>query len=371
MSKRATLNILSVLVWAAAGCTNRSDAPTLGDAPSSTSAPNSSAVVSTPLLDSGDETVAPVMVPLEPLPVSTEPFVSNPQWPECVHAGVVEQCSDGWCKIPAGCYVFGTPEDAPGRAAHGEEQTPVTFTYDMEVMQTELTWARYDEITGWPRKIYKDECADDQCPANVSWWEAMLLANLLSERHEPPLERCYELGDGCQREPGNRMYCPNFKLTVPGYRCNGYRLPNQFEWQYIARGGTTTDFYTGNMHNTSSSLACEADSALEGIAWYCGNSAGPAAQPVGTKWPNRWGVYDLFGNVFELLQTLTFQAPGVPVTDPVEPDASGERLTDIAGGNAVTSGVVMQAARRLDGDFAAPRLVRTLGKGTLPQLPAQ
>lgn len=164
-----------------------------------------------------------------------------------------------------------------------------------------------------------------------------------------------------------KMSCSDFKLTVPGYSCNGYRLPSQFEWQYMARGGTTTDFYTGNM--LSASLDCVADPALEGIAWYCGNSSGPAAKPVGLKLPNRWGLYDLFGNVFELLQTLNFPAPGVPVTDPIEPDASGERVTDDAGGNAVTSAVQMQVARRTNSDYAGVRLVRTLGKGTLPQLP--
>src|SRR5690606_41068659 len=61
-----------------------------------------------------------------PLPVSTESFISNPQWPECIHPGVVERCSDGWCNIPAGCFIFGTAEGTPWRAAVGEEQGPVT-----------------------------------------------------------------------------------------------------------------------------------------------------------------------------------------------------------------------------------------------------
>src|SRR5690606_29300640 len=130
-----------------------------------------------------DSDTATAILGYPPLPVSMEPFVSNPQWPECVHPGVVEQCSNGWCKIPAGCFIFGTSEDTPWRAAVGEEQGPVTFTYDMEVMQTEFPWAEYDRITGWPRKIYKGECADDRCPANMSWWEAMLLSNILSEHH--------------------------------------------------------------------------------------------------------------------------------------------------------------------------------------------
>jgi formylglycine-generating enzyme required for sulfatase activity len=239
----------------------------------------------------------------------------------------------------------------------------------MEVMQTELTWAEYDRVTGWPRKIYEGECKEDQCPANMSWWETMLFANLFSERHDPPLEKCYDLGEPCYQSPGDRMNCPNYKLRRPNHECMGYRLPNQFEWQYLARGGTGTDFYTGNMLDPST-LKCVVDPALEKIAWYCGNSEGPAARPVGQLLPNRWGLFDLYGNVIETLQLLRFRAPGEPVVDPVEPNGEGQRMTDAAGGNVVYFPTIMDAAARLDSDFSGLRLVRTLGKGTLPVLKA-
>jgi hypothetical protein len=93
----------------------------------------------------------------DPLVVSKQPFVFDDRWPDCVHAGVTEQCQDGWCRIPAGCFIFGSPEDTPFRSAVGEEQGPVTLTYEMEVMQYEATWARYDQVTGWPRTIYMNE----------------------------------------------------------------------------------------------------------------------------------------------------------------------------------------------------------------------
>lgn len=259
-------------------------------------------------------------------------------------------------------------EDTPGRGAVGEEQGPVTFSYDMEVMQTELTWAEYDRVTGWPRKITIGDCSDDQCPAKASWWEAMALANVLSQSHDPPLDQCYDLGEGCERTPGDRMYCPNYALIRPGHSCNGYRLPNQFEWQYLARAGTPTDFYTGNMSVTGLG-DCTPDPALERIAWYCGNSDGPAARPVAQLLPNRWGLYDLFGNVMETFQTLNFAGPGVPVVDPGEPDATAQRFTDAGGGNAIDFPRGMRVAAHSMVDFAGLRLVRTLGKGTLPQLP--
>lgn len=167
----------------------------------------------------------------DPLEVSKRPFVFDNRWPEYVHAGVTAECEDGWCRIPAGCFIFGSPEDTAFRSAVGEEQGPVTLTYEMEVMQYEATWARYDQVTGWPRTIYKNECEDDQCPAHMSWWEAMLFANLLSDQHDPPLEHCYELGDNCFGEPGKRMRCFDYQPKQPGFECKGYRLPNRYEWQ--------------------------------------------------------------------------------------------------------------------------------------------
>lgn len=107
---------------------------------------------------------------------------------------------------------------------------------------------------------------------------------------------------------------------------------------------------------------------LHRIAWYCGNSEGIAAHPVGQLLPNAWGVYDILGNSVEFEQTTGFPAPGTPVVDPEEPNASGQTLTAVAGGNIVFSPVSMRVANTINADFAAIRLVRTLGAGVLPQL---
>jgi formylglycine-generating enzyme required for sulfatase activity len=71
------------------------------------------------------------------------------------------------------------------------------------------------------------------------------------------------------------------------------------EWEYAARAGTRTAFYSGDItaQGNQWTLCCE-DRALVAIAWYCHNS-GAWTHPVGQKAPNAWGLYDVSGNAWE------------------------------------------------------------------------
>src|SRR5688572_1644301 len=58
--------------------------------------------------------------------------------PSCKHPEVRENCRDGWCFIPKGCFVIGSPECEWGRGRDTEPETEMTLTHDFWMKQTEV-----------------------------------------------------------------------------------------------------------------------------------------------------------------------------------------------------------------------------------------
>jgi len=93
------------------------------------------------------------------------------------------------------------------------------------------------------------------------------------------------------------MICEEFEHTNPiVYDCTGFRLPTEHEWEYAARAGTTTAFYSGDFSEGTTHDSAH-DSVIDPIAWYIGSISVAAPHPVGQKQPNSWGLFDILGNV--------------------------------------------------------------------------
>lgn len=103
---------------------------------------------------------------------------------------------------------------------------------------------------------------------------------------------------------------------------NRYRLPSEAEWEYAARAGSSDDYFFGNdakklceyanVFDKAGAAAFRRDLRINWSSVDCNDSAEYTAV-VGMYKPNAFGLYDMIGNVGELMEDCQhFNYNGAP-----------------------------------------------------------
>jgi formylglycine-generating enzyme required for sulfatase activity len=161
--------------------------------------------------------------------------------------------------VPAGKFMMGSPNNEEDRGSDEGPRREVTIPRPFAVGKFEVTFAEWDACVsdgGCKHKPETEWGRGNQPVMRVSWYD-------ITGEYLPWL----------RKKTGK-----------------DYRLLTEAEWEYAALADTTTRFSFG-----------VSESALGEYAWFISNS-GIKTQAVGGKKPNRWGLHDVHGNVWEWVQ---------------------------------------------------------------------
>jgi serine/threonine protein kinase len=167
------------------------------------------------------------------------------------------------------------------------------FAYRFAIATNEVTIQQF-------RDVDNDFLAEDRMLVDSARDAAMMrmtldkayqFCNRISET--AGLVPCYELQD-----IGESIEC--WVPKANHLTLFGYRLPTDGEWELACRAGSTTDRYFGNSHET----VTEYGWTLENVdKMHRSNNEALQSQRVAAFLPNRWGLFDLYGNAKELCAT--------------------------------------------------------------------
>ncbi|MGH7660355.1 MAG: formylglycine-generating enzyme family protein [Vulcanimicrobiaceae bacterium] len=161
--------------------------------------------------------------------------------------------------VPAGTFTMGSPANEPGRSADEGPQHKVTIARPLAVGRFEVTFAEWDAC------VDGGGC-NDYIPSDQGW--------------------------GRGRRPVINVSWDDAQSYVAWLRKKtgkSYRLLSGSEYEYATRARTQTAYPWGNAIGTNNANCHDC-----GSKWDAKQTA-----PVGSFAPNKWGLYDMVGNIRE------------------------------------------------------------------------
>ncbi|MFN7987177.1 MAG: SUMF1/EgtB/PvdO family nonheme iron enzyme [Thermoanaerobaculia bacterium] len=193
-------------------------------------------------------------------------------------------------RIPAGTFQMGAPADERGTSAVEQPVHTVTLTQDFYVGKYEVTQAQWKAVMGTNPSLFA--ACGDACPVEQVTWDMVR---------------------------GTDGFLAKLNALLGTTK---FRLPTEAEWERAARGGTQTRFSFGDALDGDD--ACGANDAAVPFEWWCGTSAS-SPHPVGTKKANAFGLFDVHGNVWEMVEDWLGAYPSADQTDPAGPTTGSVR----------------------------------------------
>ncbi len=205
--------------------------------------------------------------------------------------------------VPAGEFTMGSPESEAGRDKDEGPQHRVRIGKAFALGRNEVTvgdFRRFVQASGYRTSAEKDAgkgCyAWDQSDKKWGWRAGRSWREPGYAQGEQQPVACVSWEDA--RAYGQWLAKETGKV---------YHLPSEAEWEYAARAGSTSAYPWGENPNDACTYANVADNTtFEGRRWSnrkhdCSDGYWFPA-PVGSYQPNRFGLYDLIGNVWEWVQ---------------------------------------------------------------------
>jgi formylglycine-generating enzyme required for sulfatase activity len=197
-----------------------------------------------------------------------------------------------WAKIPAGEFKMGSNK---GKINEKPVHTVYIDTYYLS--KHVVTFAQYDVFCEDTRRKKPDDSGWDRGNRpviNVDWHDAATFCQWLSKK------------------TGKNIH-----------------LPTEAQWEKACRAGSSEERY-GDINK---------------IAWYDKNS-GKKTHPVGKKQANKYGLYDMLGNVYELCSDWYSNKyySNSPSKNPSGPSSGSFRVT--RGGSWLSNDRAVRAANR-------------------------